>query len=390
MKNQHDYEDAARRLRRMQRKKEMKRKKRQQAVLRQLYKAGIAVVLLAVIITVIIVRREKNDTPENAGIPNTGQQPAEDGETDSVSADSRTGLLSVSEPAISGNGNPEENSDAQEEPAVYQYTSDEDTLQLGGELISSHAIFVDPESGMILAGKGEKDRIVPASMTKVLTLLVAVENIKNPDDTFTITGEITDYCYVNDCSAAGFGKDETVTVKDLMYGTILPSGGDAALGLAYYVADSQEAFVERMNQKLQELGLSETAHFTNCIGIYDENHYCSVYDLAVIMNAAIENETCREVLSAHTYTTSPTEQHPEGISLSNWFLRRIEDKDTGGEVICGKTGYVGQSGSCAASYGKDEKNHSYICVTANANSQWRCINDHAYLYKLFSGTQSGP
>ena len=90
----------------------------------------------------------------------------------------------------------------------------------------------------------------------------------------------------NDCSGVGFEKGESVTVKDLLYGTVLPSGADAALGLAYYVAGSQEEFVTLMNQKLDELGLSETAHFTNCVGIYDADHYCTLYDLAVIMRAA--------------------------------------------------------------------------------------------------------
>jgi D-alanyl-D-alanine carboxypeptidase (penicillin-binding protein 5/6) len=104
-----------------------------------------------------------------------------------------------------------------------------------------------------------------------------------------------------------------------------------------------------MNEKLEELGIADTAHFTNCIGLYDDNHYCTAYDMAVIMKAAVENELCREVLSAHTYTTSSTEQHPDGITISNWFLRRIEDKDSGGLVLCGKTGFVNQSGSCAVS-----------------------------------------
>lgn len=307
-----------------------------------------------------------NDGLENIDAENTGTGNTDTGETNNgnrtenpVNAD------------IGGNSS-------------YIYTSTENTLYLGDEINSSNAIFIDLETGNILADKGAKQRIVPASMTKVLTLLVAAENIDNLDDTFQITSDITDYSFVNGCSNAGFEKEEVVTVRDLFYGTNLPSGADAALGLATYVAGSQEAFVELMNKKLEELGLSETAHFTNCIGIYDENHYCTAYDMAVIMNAALNNEICREVMSAHTYNTSITEQHPEGILLSNWFLRRIEDKDTGGEVICGKTGYVNESGSCAVSYGTDERERSYICVTVNAKGKWKCIYDHVALYKRFS------
>lgn len=137
----------------------------------------------------------------------------------------------------------------------------------------------------------------------------------------SITREITDYSYQNKCSAAGFLDEETVTVRDLFYGTILPSGADAAVGLATYVAGSHEAFVELMNQKLDALGLADTAHFTNAVGLYDELHYCTPYDMAMILKAALENDFCREVLSAHTYVTSQTTQHPEGITLSNWFLQ---------------------------------------------------------------------
>ena len=210
---------------------------------------------------------------------------------------------------------------------------------------------------------------------------------KDLDDTFTMTLEITDYAYVNDCSSVGFLDGEEVTVRDLFYGTALHSGGDAAVGLAVYVAGSQEAFVEMMNQKLEELGIAESTHFTNCVGIYDEAHYSTVYDMAVIMKAAVQNDLCREFLSLHTYTTKPTKQHPDGIEISNWFLRKIEDKDTGGEVLCAKTGYVVQSKNCAVSYGTFAGGTPYICVTAASTSGWRCIYDHVEIYNRYISTE---
>ncbi len=268
-----------------------------------------------------------------------------------------------------------------------KYHATDKTMSPGEDIVSNYVIFIDVDTGNILMRRNATERMNPASMTKVLTLLVAVEHIDDLDDTFTITGDITDYCFVHDCSVAGFEKGDTVTVRDLLYGTILPSGADAALGLAIYVAGSEEAFVKMMNEKLDELGLSGSAHFTNCVGLYDEDHYCSVYDMAVIMENAISNETCRSVLAAHTYQTSPTQREPEGLLISNWFLRRIEDKDTGGEVLCGKTGYVNQSGNCAVSYGIDEGGKKYICVTAKCElGGWKCIGDHVRMYKQFSGT----
>ena len=252
------------------------------------------------------------------------------------------------------------------------------------DVLSQNSILIDVSTDTILVDKGAYDRISPASMTKVLTILVAAEYIQDLDGTFTITPEMTSYCLSNGCSAAGFVEGEEVPIRDLFYGTILPSGGEAAVALATCAAGSQGYFVDLMNAKLEELGLSDTAHVTNCVGLYDENHYCTAYDMAMIMKAAVENDWCREVLSTKVHTTLATPQNPEGLILSNWFLRRIEDKDCGGEVLCAKTGYVEQSGDCAASYGISASGKPYICVTVNTYSSWRCTYDHVALYKQYT------
>ncbi len=275
--------------------------------------------------------------------------------------------------------------------AGYQFQSSADTARPGEDLIASaSAIVVDAADNTVVAEKDAHNTISPASMTKVLTLLVAAEHLTDLDGTFTITREITDYCFQHSCSAAGFLDGETVPVRDLLYGTILPSGADAALALATYTAGSQEVFVEWMNQKLADLGLADSSHFTNCVGLYDAYHYSTAYDIAVIMKAALENELCRTVLSAHTYNTAGTKQHPEGLLISNWFLRRIEDKDSGGLVVAAKTGFVSQSGNCAVSYCLYPDGTPYIAVTANAYSDWRCIYDHVALYSTYRPASASP
>ncbi len=266
----------------------------------------------------------------------------------------------------------------------YTASKTSQTRQVGDEIRSEYAIFIDRDSQEVLAEKGGFTVINPASMTKILTVLVAAEHIKEEDldDTIIMTPEITDYGYIHKCSAAGFVKGEEVSVRDLFYGTILPSGADAAVGLAVYVAGDQDSFVELMNEKLKELGLSDTAHFTNCVGVYDEDHYCSAYDMAMILEAALDNELCREILSTRIHTIPEKGEHPDGLEMSNWFLRRIEDKEYGGKVLGGKTGYVEQSGSCAASFGENAGNN-YICVTVKAGSPFQCVNDHALLYNEY-------
>ncbi len=110
----------------------------------------------------------------------------------------------------------------------------------------------------------------------------------------------------------------------------------------------------------------------------------------MIMNAAMDDPLAREVLMLHRYTTSShTEKHPDGIELSNLFLRRIEDKDTKGEVLGAKTGYVVQSGNCAVSYYTKEGGGDYICVSADAHSAWRAIYDHVAAYNIYAAGNTG-
>lgn len=381
-----DEQARIRRERRAQRMAEMRRSRQRQRMLRMLFRKSVPFLMGAVILVISILGFRnlfhKSEDASDYQAENENRV-----ETESTNIESRVAGIRIG--SVSGNESQlvqgELVSETEDEPAQDAYFAEatDSTAPLSEDVISSHAILVDKGLNQIVAQRDSKTIINPASMTKTLTVLVAAEHVENLDDTFTITIDITDYSYANDCSIVGFAKDEVVTVRDLFYGTILPSGADAAIGLATYVAGSQEAFVELMNEKLDELGLSETAHFTNCVGIYDENHYCTAYDMAMILSAAVDNDLCREVLSAHTYTTSSTEQHPEGITISNWFLRRIEDKDSGGEVLCGKTGYVLQSGNCAASCALDVDGNEYICVTINASSAWRCIYDHVAIYKQF-------
>lgn len=269
----------------------------------------------------------------------------------------------------------------------YTFAASPNISAVSDDVESKYAILVNLDSGQIVAGKEYMTKMYPASMTKMLTVLVAAENIdmsKLDTDTFTITQDITDYVYKTGSSAVNYEVGDTPTVRDLFYGTILPSGADAAMALAEYTAGSEEKFVQMMNDKLEELGISDTCHFTNPVGTYDDNHYATAYDMAVIMKAALENDFVREVMSAHTYTTTGTKQNPEGYLLSNLFLRRIEDRDTHGTVRCAKTGFVNEAGCCAASYQISNDGQHWICITGNAWSSWQAIYDHVNIYDAFT------
>lgn len=256
---------------------------------------------------------------------------------------------------------------------------------LPGTNDAKYGIIIDKTTNKVIAARNPKERTYPASTTKIMTLLTAVDLITNYNDTFTMTLEITDPLYVEEASVAGFLNGEVIDMTDLLYGMILPSGADAAMGLAIKLAGSEEAFVEKMNEKVKELGLKDT-HFNNVTGLHSENNYSTVYDMAVILDTALKNELCKEILSTYQYTTASTEHHPEGILLSSTLFTYMYGTEPGtATILGGKTGFVNESGYCIASYGKNNKNgNEYIVVTFNNSARMPAIFGQIDLYKEFA------
>lgn len=366
-----DYD--ARREKRMAK---MRHRKRQQIRRKKIMLAStLAVIALVVVVVVVnLFGKEKDDKQASSdkviseNVMDTDEE-IKDEDTEDTNTDK------------------EEVTEEKDEENYFAQITKETTDQFP-DVTCEYAVLIDKAENKIIAQKNYQERINPASMTKVLTILVAAENVEKLDDMCTVTIETTDYCYVNDCSNVGYQVGEQVTVKELFYGTILPSGADAALTLAEYVAGSHEEFVKMMNTKLKELGLNKTTHFTNCVGLYDEKHYSTAYDMAIILEAAMDNEFCREVLTTHIYSTEPTTQHPDGQTLSNLFLRRVEDQELGNVTVLGaKTGFVAQAGNCCVSSASTPDGKEYYLCTAKSSGAWPCIYDHAKIYEHFVSTQ---
>lgn len=247
------------------------------------------------------------------------------------------------------------------------------------------AIIVDLQTGEVVAQRGAKEKAYPASTTKIMTLLTAVDLIEDFSDTFTMSYEITDPLYVEEASVAGFLDGEKVSMTDLLYGMILPSGADAAMGLAVKLAGSEEAFVELMNKKVEDLGLSDT-HFSNVSGLHSEQNYSTAYDMAIILDAALKNELCKTVLSTYLYTTAKTPQNPDGILLSSTLFTYMYGTEPEiATILGGKTGYVNESGYCIASYGSNNENgNQYIVVTFGNSARMPAFFGQIDLYKEFA------
>ena len=257
-------------------------------------------------------------------------------------------------------------------------------MTLKPEVNANFAILVDADAGLVVAEKNGSAKMYPASMTKVMTLLVACEHITDLSEKLEITQDIVDYVKKEGASNCGFKAGEQVTMLDLLYGLILPSGADAALALVRRIASSEEQFVALMNQKAQQLGISATTHFTNCTGLYNDNHYSTAEDMAIIMRAAAQNSVAATILTTRSYTTQANNKRTTGLSFSNLFLKRIDTQTTGGQVNFAKTGYVAKAGNCAVSYFTAASGRHYICVTGKTSGAWNVVSAHAALYSQYA------
>lgn len=169
---------------------------------------------------------------------------------------------------------------------------------------SRHAILLDAQSGRVLAQKRADERTAPASLTKMMTVLLAIEGEPDLDKQVTLPEDIFPALQTEKASMAGFAPGETVTVRDLLYGAMLPSGAECCETLARLVSGSEDNFAALMNQKAAELGMKNT-HFTNATGLTDTEHYSSAADMAKLLQAALHNATFRTIFTAEHCTTPP-------------------------------------------------------------------------------------
>lgn len=221
----------------------------------------------------------------------------------------------------------------------------------GLPLMSSNAILFDPDDGRTLFAKNARDMAYPASLTKLMTALIAVEQIEDFDAPVTLAHEDYTGLYEQNAAMAGFVMGETVTARDLLYATLLPSGAEAACALARVSAGSKEDCIALMNARAQALGMTGS-HFTNVTGLHDPEHYTTAYDLSLLLTAALKDDLFTEVFSTFSYTTTATAQHPQGLLLTSTLTPRVRQLNREAAPITGaKTGYTEEAQLCLASVG---------------------------------------
>lgn len=233
------------------------------------------------------------------------------------------------------------------------------------KLNSSNAILIHLKDQTTLMQKNSEERMYPASLTKMMTTIVAIENLPNLKEEIKLTNSTFQGLYEAGASMAGFQPGERVKGIDLLYGVMLPSGAECCIGLAEQIAGSEQNFVQMMNDKASELGMNST-HFENTTGLHKENHYTTVNDLAILLSYALQNNTFREIFTSSRHSTSPTNKHPGGMTFYSTMFEGLSNQNLmDGEILGGKTGYTDEAGLCLASLARVGK-QEYILISAGA------------------------
>ena len=209
----------------------------------------------------------------------------------------------------------------------------------GPTITAESAILLDAKTGAILYSKNIHEKMYPASTTKMLTCLIAAENL-DASDTITFS-ESAIAAVPADGSNIGMSVGETITVEEALYGLMVGSANECANALAEKTAGSIDAFVSMMNEKASELGCTDS-HFVNTNGLYDDNHYTSAHDLSMIARAFFDNKICRQVGNCASYHFQATDTQPDDFTLTNKH-ELINGQVPYSGIIGGKTGYTSQA-----------------------------------------------
>lgn len=249
------------------------------------------------------------------------------------------------------------------------------------ELYSENIILYNLDENKILYEQNSKEQISIASMTKIMTAIVAIEHIQNLDEIVTLTSADFYGLAEANASVAGFRVGQKVTYRDLLYGLLLPSGADAALALTRNVAGGREAFLLLMNQKAKELGLENT-HFMNETGLDEEGHYSTVQEVALLFQYALQNEEFRKIITTDSYQVTDGSL----VFQSTIYKNEIRYGLNMEYLLGGKTGSTYDAGLCLASIASSNGTN-YMLITARApyNRTPYHLLDAKTIYEYFIG-----
>lgn len=253
-----------------------------------------------------------------------------------------------------------------------------DALNL--DISSKNAILYNMDSGEVIYEKNSDEKVSIASLTKIMTALITLENVENLDERVILIEKDFEGLIEANAVTAGFTKGEVVTYKDLLYGLLLPSGADAAKALARLVAGSEEKFIQKMNDKVKKMNLKQT-NFSTVIGLDDVNNYSTAKEVSLIFKEALKNKDFKTILTTKEYMTSDSKLKFKSTIQSNAKKYNIDVP----YILGGKTGTTTDAGLCLATIAK-ANNVNYMLVTLGALYDKKAphnIEDAKVIYDYF-------
>lgn len=234
---------------------------------------------------------------------------------------------------------------------------------------SEAAALFSLDDRQVMYSKEAFKRMYPASITKIMTALIA---IKYGDLSETVTVPQEAVITETGASLCGIRPGDTLTLEQLLYGLMLPSGNDAGAAIAVHMEGSIEAFADKMNQEAARLGATKT-HFVNPHGLSDPEHYTTAYDLYLILNEALKYPAFRTIAGCKAYSASYHDKDGSSVSKTwkngNWYLTGEKELPEGLSVVSGKTGTTQDAGYCLIMAEKDVSDKEYISVVLKADSR---------------------
>ena len=245
-------------------------------------------------------------------------------------------------------------------------------------LSSNYVYLVDAGSGQVLWSRNSSGRMYPASMTKLMTEIIAIESLPDLDERVTVTDEMMQGLYEANASMAGFLPGDEPTVRDLLYGTALPSGAECVNALAFRIDGSVENFVSHMNRKAAELGMDST-RFTNPTGLHSDGHYSSAKDIETLFAYCMDSETFRTILGTQKYRSGSVASHPDGIEMESTVWKYLEEEPIPG-FLGGKTGFTYPAGRCLASAAEINGMDLYLITGKAPDGYTAAVDDARTVY----------
>ena len=244
------------------------------------------------------------------------------------------------------------------------------------EIESDSIILIDMDTMSVLYEKNSNDKIAPASITKMLANLIAINKV-DQNKMYKVTGDAIDNVPPNS-SRLWLTYDEEVKGIELINSSLIASANDSTHVLAVASSGTQEAFVKEMNNYVQKLGLKNT-HFSNPSGLIEDDHYTTASDYAVIASQVFKNELLTDIMGTNYYEMSPTNKQSEKRKFVNGHPLVKHGKDNYEFIVGGKTGWDGKDNFTMVSYAsKDDLN--LLVVSLGATTRDECSDDHINLF----------